>query len=226
MFLFLFISCAVFSQQKEFEEVLGEVNVVFLNHLIKDFEDAYLGEKYSGLKPNKAYKQLLKDCSTGKLNLNESTLILENKKKFDESEFKLDVYCYAKELYLGKSSLNPGSNSEAINVVYDCKKTADINAKISSSISCCKTSKETKKLMTELEKSKRINLDGLFFKALKAASIKPNKIALKEYIDVLEATASIAPTVVSQGMLYSNIDTGDYILKRIILLHIIYGITV
>lgn len=219
----IIISSSLFSQQKKFEEVLGEENVYILNNLLKDFESEFIANKYSKLNTKQAYVQFLIDAQKGNLKLQDEPAIEENAKIFKKSDFKLDVFCYPDTVYVGKSELNINHRKEGVIVSYNCKKTDHIFTTRTSNFSNNDINK-TKELVEQFKNSKVINLDGLFFKALKTASKETNAIELKSCVDIINTTGGISPITIIQGLLESNSDLDNYFLKRLLLLYVIYQV--
>lgn len=219
----LFFPFLMFSQQSDFENVLGEKNVESLNSLIDDFENNYLNKVYPKLEVKDAYKKYLVDLVRNGMKLDKNSSITNNVKRFNKTALKLDVFCLADTVYVDRSDLNTKHIKEDIITVYNCKR---IDGKIFERKQTTPYYKNTLDIDYEIIKSKNtkvFNLDGLFFKALQKASLKPNNIQLKEYIHNINNTAHLlAPYTVVRQILMNHYNTDNYFIKRIILLNVVY----
>jgi hypothetical protein len=208
------ISFTLFSQQKEFEKILGKENVETLNSLIENFETKTLKNKYPNLKTENAYKEFLKDI----LKYNYS--LLENK-IFPESKLKLNIYCISDSTWVEERELSSGKKSEMVKTKYKC---LNPNGKViySSSISyCCNEKSKTLKHVENQKEDVQINFNSIYLKALEEI---PNKSKFVEYyLENIKMTADpIHPFWMSQYILKNDIDINDYLTKRLIFINMFY----
>jgi hypothetical protein len=208
------ISFTLFSQQKEFEKILGKENVETLNSLIENFETKTLKNKYPNLKTENAYKEFLKDI----LKYNYS--LLENK-IFPESKLKLNIYCISDSTWVEERELSSGKKSEMVKTKYKC---LNPNGKViySSSISyCCNEKSKTLKHVENQKEDVQINFNSIYLKALEEI---PNKSKFVEYyLENIKMTADpIHPFWMSQYILKNDIDINDYFTKRLIFINMFY----
>jgi hypothetical protein len=208
------ISFTLFSQQKEFEKILGKENVETLNSLIENFETKTLKNKYPNLKTENAYKEFLKDI----LKYNYS--LLENK-IFPESKLKLNIYCISDSTWVEERELSSGKKSEMVKTKYKC---LNPNGKViySSSISyCCNEKSKTLKHVENQKEDVQINFNSIYLKALEEI---PNKSKFVEYyLENIKMTADPIHTFwMSQYILKNDIDINDYFTKRLIFINMFY----
>ena len=213
--LFTFISLSFYSQQIEFEKILGKENVETLNSLIENFETKILKNKYPKLKTENAYKEFLKDI----LKYNYS--FLENK-IFPESKLKLNIYCVSDSIWFEEKSLSSGKKRKIIKTKYKC---LNPKGKIIYSSSGYyydnEKSDETLKYIENQKEDVQINFNSIYLKALEEI---PNKSKFVEYyLKNIKMTADpIHPYRMSDYILRNDIDINDYFTKRLIFINMFY----
>ncbi|WP_299157725.1 hypothetical protein [uncultured Tenacibaculum sp.] len=214
----VFYNVVNYSQQKDFEKTLGAENVKTLNLLLTDFENNFLKRKYSNLEIKNAYKQFLSEFVEKKITL-EKTVSKEMKNTFNKSLLKQNIYCVADSVYAGKSKYD--ENKKAIIAKYKCLKPNNTFEYTRTEIYCCEDFDNTNNTLERTKNSIQINMIGLFLKALKKTKNKSS--FLKNYIEYIELTGDLRnPIIMSDLILKNHLNLNDYILKRLILVNIIY----
>ncbi len=204
----LLISLSSYSQQTEFDNVLGKTNVSTLNLLLKEFETETLKQEYPNFEIGIAYKKFLKDTKN------------DYRKSFKNNNLKLQIYCIPDSIWKDNEVIS-GKKRMSIKTRYKCLNSKNEIIYSSSYIYCCKDEKKTEKMIEQAKKDVQVNMSGLFIKALENISEKTEFI--EEYLNYIKTTADPIPNYLISNYIEKNkIDTNDYLVKRIIFINSFY----
>lgn len=104
--LILIVSCLgkkTTNQILEFDKILGEENIAFLDTLVYDFENDFLKNQYPSLDIEEAYRQFLIENRDGKTS-HWKDFPQRSKDKFISSDLKLEIYKYPDSVWVIKKS--------------------------------------------------------------------------------------------------------------------------
>ena len=207
------LSFSINSQQIVFEKTLGKENVETLNLLIEDFETNTLKKKYPSLKIENAYKEFLKDI------LKNNTY--QSNKTFAESKLKLNIYGIPDSIWIEKRTLSSGKKTDQIKTKYKLLNENNEIVYTSTTTLCCNERENTLTLFENEKRSVQVNMVGSYIKALEKVS-NESKI-IESYLENIKMTADPIPFyAMSEYILNNNIDTNDYIVKRLIFINMVY----
>ena len=208
------------SQKNRFEKILGEKNTQTLNLMLIDFENNVLKIKYPNLEIDDAYRKLLSDIVNKKTTFKQIQSE-EIKKLFDKSELKRHIYCLPDSVYFGKSKYATSNKRKAVITEYNCLGSNNKITKGRAEFYWREDHGKLDQALRDAKNSDQLNLTGLFIKALKSTKNKTD--FLKSYIDYAENMADLRnPVIMSEILLNKKVDLTDFIMKRLILLNIIY----
>lgn len=218
--ILLSISCIAHSQQSAFKKILGKENNNTLNVMLDDLENNILKTKYPNLTLKKAYKQLLNDIANG------TTFIEEVRSKkiktlFDQSNLKKQIYCLPDSVYVGPSKYASNKDRKAVITIFKCVSSDNEVSKTRAEFYGIEKNGNFKKTIEHARNSDQLNLTGSFFKALKAT--KNKSVYLKKHLAFAENMGDVRhPTITCEILLKENSDLTDFIIKRLILVYILY----
>ncbi|WP_299124815.1 hypothetical protein [uncultured Tenacibaculum sp.] len=219
LILLIFTTTLAYSQQKEFEKVLGKKNIETLNFFLNDFENNVLKNKYPKLEIKDAYKEFLTEIVKEKITL-KKVVSTKMKNTFNKSILKKHIFCISDSVYVGKSNF-ANNNKKAVITKYKCLKANNKVIETKSEFYFHKELENIESVIQRAKNSDQPNLVGLFLKALKAIKVKSNFI--KYYIDFTETIGDYwHPIIMSDSLLKNQINLDNYIIKRLILINIIY----
>jgi hypothetical protein len=211
--LFTFISLSFYSQQIEFEKVLGKENVETLNSLIENFETKTLKKEYPNLNTENAYKEFLKDILKNNF--------VKGRKNFPETKLKLNIYCVPDSIWIEERKLSSGKKGEMIKTKNKCLNPGGDIIYTNSTTHCCNKKSETLELLEKQKEYVQVNMIGSYIRALEKVSNQSEII--ESYLENIKMTADpIRPYAMADYILRNNINTNDYFIKRLIFINMIY----
>ncbi|CAL2075452.1 conserved hypothetical protein [Tenacibaculum sp. 190524A05c] len=218
----LFCALKLHSQQKEFEDILGKQNVKTLNFLLQDFEENILKKRYPSVSLQDAYHKLITEVSEEKL-LPKELLSKKMKNTFDKSILKKQIYCLTDTVFVGNSRHGvKKTKGKAIIASYKCLNPNGRIINTRAEFYFNDNKKSINETLSFAKNSSQVNLTGKYLKALQG--VKNKSQFLKKYIEFIENTGDLRhPITLSSILARENIKLDNFLIKRIILINIIYN---
>jgi len=219
LLLISFISCRNNIQDSTvvtFEEALGEPFTEILNNSINTF-DAVLAETFPSNSIHDTYEKFLLKCSDTDCSLKEfgsnSSIIRQILKDFSTSGFE-------SEIIMRTSSVEYIDSSIHTKYLYFDKITGDTIGSVTSESFPDASIMNIDSLMREEETIIIFNPFGKYIQAL--SSVQDCDPIIQDYVDFKKGIGLTVFKFFCKGFLDSEPDYSDYIIKRIILIELLY----
>ncbi|MBX2828236.1 MAG: hypothetical protein KTR22_08740 [Flavobacteriaceae bacterium] len=214
------LGCTEDQTISEFESILGKDKSATLTQLVLDFENEFLATYYADLIEEEAYKAFLFDVQYGDFpywkKISDSV-----KHRFREHSLGYDVYQIPDSVWVVENSQESKHGFEENIVVR--RKYTDASGKIKYSYSPRTIEKFRSHKDTILKRTRHyslINLEGNYTKALEA--ISSSSEFLEDYVDRRKGAGKFSPPVLVHLIQDYDVDVTDYIIKRIIVVDILF----
>ena len=215
-------SCSNDKFVAEFESTLGNENSQFLTELVFDFENDFLKRQYPNLEIESAYKKLMLELRDGQID-DWKKISTKSRNKFEKSLLKSEIYQYPDSVWVEKDTAEMTIKSKQP-VIKSRFKYVSIDGTIEyleaeSSIPPMEYA-DIAWLLKRQKESPEFNTSGKYFQAL--YKVKDRDEFFKKFYERKNSMGFIGAETLASVMLYENVDFNDYLIKRIIMLEIVY----
>lgn len=206
----------------DFETTLGQENSRLLTELVSDFENDFLKRQYPNIEIDSAYKKLMRELRDGQTDYWEK-IFAKSRNAFEMSSLKSEIYMYPDSVWIEKDTAKMIIKSNQP-VVKSRFKFVGLDGTITyneaeSSLPPMEYA-DLAWLLKRQKESPEFNTQGKYIQAL--YKLKDRDAFFRKFYDRKSSMGFLASEALASALLYENVDFNDYLIKRIIMLEIVY----